>query len=555
MSATDEDRWRLHRGGIVNIWQYDEQEFDLSGGRAVFQGTNGSGKSRTLELLLPLCLDGDLRQLGSKGFDTVSIRRLMLDDYDGGPNRIGYAWIELRRVDSLSHEHFLTCGIGIKASASAQQVSDSWRFITPERVGAGLKLIGRDRVPVGQAQLREDIGADAVLDDVTFRARIAELVYGMPTARYGDLLHLQRTLRNPDVGLKVLDGQLEQILSDALPPLDVTMIEQLAGSFEDLESIRENITRLSTADKALSAFLGGYGGYALAALRAATERARDTATRLAADRTEVRTLAEKLDRQRARHIGAEETVAAKESRVDDVDRALDALKELPAYLGLRDLGDRERLVAAARTAADDVLETAGKQRAHTERAVDAVLAMLRRLGEDAEAAARLADTTRSRLAEAGLDTALAPRVPAAPEPVARTLRELVRAKPDPEAAPVEVERRMPPSPRPDVLERDLTAAAEQAAELITIAGQRAALALSLRERAVELDRDRAHLDGLRLAARQAQLAATEAAGRRNEAAQRLEDAAAEWRERATNWLAGLGGEAGEPPTIEELRTG
>src|ERR1041384_350081 len=84
-------RWRLHRGGIVNIWQYREQVFDFSGGRAVFQGTNGSGKSRTLELLLPLCLDGDLRQLGSKGFDTVSIRRLMLDDYDGGPNRIGYA--------------------------------------------------------------------------------------------------------------------------------------------------------------------------------------------------------------------------------------------------------------------------------------------------------------------------------------------------------------------------------------------------------------------------------------------------------------------------------
>ena len=47
------DRWRLHRGGIVNVWQYAEQTFDFSGGRAIFQGTNGSGKSRTLELLLP----------------------------------------------------------------------------------------------------------------------------------------------------------------------------------------------------------------------------------------------------------------------------------------------------------------------------------------------------------------------------------------------------------------------------------------------------------------------------------------------------------------------
>ncbi|HWE87961.1 MAG TPA: TIGR02680 family protein [Pseudonocardiaceae bacterium] len=552
MTATDQDRWRLHRGGIVNIWQYDEQEFDFSGGRAVFQGTNGSGKSRTLELLLPLCLDGDLRQLGSKGFDTVSIRRLMLDDYDGGPNRIGYAWVELRRVDADGSERFLTCGLGLKASVSSQQVSDSWRFITPARVGAGLSLVGSDRVPVGQAALRDEIGADAVLDDGAFRARVAELVYGMPAARYGDLLHLQRTLRNPDVGLKVLEGQLEQILSDALPPLDVTMIEQLAGSFEDLESIRENITRLSTADTALSAFLSGYTGYALASLRSATDRARSSAAEVAADRAEVRTLVERLDRQRAKHAEAETSVAGKERRVDDVDSAIDALKELPAYLGLRDLGDRERLVAAARTAAGNALDAAGKHRAHADRAVDGVLAVLRRLGEDSESAVGLAETTRGRLAEAGLDSALCPRVPAAPDTAVETVRESVRAKPDPEAAPVEIERRVPPQPRPDVLEAALRDAGQQAARIGSIAGQRAALALSLRERAIDLDRERTRLDGLRQSARQAQLDATEAAGRRNEAAQRLEDAAASWREKAVNWTRDS---APEPPTVDELRAG
>ncbi|GAB3872067.1 hypothetical protein GCM10029964_009810 [Kibdelosporangium lantanae] len=196
------DRWRLHRGGIVNVWQYAEQTFDFSGGRAIFQGTNGSGKSRTLELLLPLCLDGDLRQLGSKGFDTVSIRRLMLDDYDGGPNRIGYAWIELRRGDDTT----LTCGLGVKASKTSQQISDSWRFITPLRVNHDFQLVGPDRVPLGSAQLREVLGADCVLEEQAFRAKIAETVYGVPAGRYGDLLHLQRTLRNPDVGLKVLEG-------------------------------------------------------------------------------------------------------------------------------------------------------------------------------------------------------------------------------------------------------------------------------------------------------------------------------------------------------------
>lgn len=45
----------------MNRKHYEVEEFDLSGGRTIFQGTNGSGKSRTLELLLPLCLDGDLQ--------------------------------------------------------------------------------------------------------------------------------------------------------------------------------------------------------------------------------------------------------------------------------------------------------------------------------------------------------------------------------------------------------------------------------------------------------------------------------------------------------------
>ena len=223
-------RWKLHRGGIVNVWQYAVEEFDLSGGRAIFQGTNGSGKSRTLELLLPLCLDGDLRQIGSKGYDTVSMRRLMLDDYTGGPNRIGYAWIELRRTVG-EREEFLTSGIGIKASANSQQIGDSWRFVTDRRVGEDFQLVN-EGTPVGATQLRDLLGADCLHDEEPFRAKIAELVYGIPAVRYADLLHLQRTLRNPDVGLKVLEGQLEQILSDSLPPLDPAVIEQLARSFE-----------------------------------------------------------------------------------------------------------------------------------------------------------------------------------------------------------------------------------------------------------------------------------------------------------------------------------
>lgn len=547
MSTTAaEDRWRLHRGGILNVWQYQVEEFDLSGGRAIFQGTNGSGKSRTLELLLPLCLDGDLRQMGSKGFDTVSVRRLMLDDYTGGPNRIGYVWIELRRETPTGKE-FLTSGVGIKASSNSQQISDSWRFVTDRRVGADFSLVADD-APLGPTQLRDLLGADSLYEEEPFRARIAELVYGVPAARYGDLLHLQRTLRNPDVGLKVLEGQLEHILSDALPPLDAAVIEQLAGSFEDLESIRENIGRLAAADTALSAFLTSYRGYAVGALRAAAARSEDAAGALAAARGEIRRLVERSGVEEATAEQAESDVASLQEREDMVGSRIEALQQLPAYQGLREMTDRQHLVEAARTAAVSSLEHATAQRGNADRAVDTVLVALRRLRADVAGAAELAGTSRDLLGEAGLDRRRCPEVPVIADAEPGTERVLVRAKPDPGTEPLEIVRRTPPDIEPGSLRAALTDAAVLARRAAGAAAERGALTLSLHEQARSLDGERSELDQQREKARQAQLDATEATGRRNENAQRLDDAAYRWCDAVLRWVtSGPLASDGEPP--------
>ncbi|NUT96447.1 MAG: TIGR02680 family protein, partial [Saccharothrix sp.] len=520
------NRWRLHRGGIVNIWQYTEQTFDFSGGRAIFQGTNGSGKSRTLELLLPLCLDGDLRQVGSKGFDTVSLRRLMLDDYDGGPNRIGYAWVELVRGD----DEYLTCGLGVKASKTSQAITDSWRFVTSRRVGHDLTLVGAERTPLGPAQLRDLIGADCVLEEAAFRAKIAETVYGVPAARYGDLLHLQRTLRNPDVGLKVLEGQLEQILSDALPPLDQAMVEQLATSFDDLESIRENIVRLSSADAALGTFLKTYSDYAFGGLRASAERlasAEDSVRKL--ERASAK-LSASLTETLAERAAAEASLEALESGEQQAEETIGALKELPAFRDLQDLQTREKLVAEKRSSAIAALDMANKQRSQEDGAVDGVLRLLRRLADDLSAADELVEPLRHHLRVAGLDPALVPDVPRVPvlEPEVRT--ESVRAKPDPEAEPLPIERRVPPP----VADLDLSAA-DRTDQIASLARQRGALALALHQQAEELEAAQRKVDALHQTARDAQQAATEAAALRNQEAQELAEVALTWLDEVRTW--------------------
>ena len=529
-------RWRLHRGGVVNIWQYTEQTFDFSGGRAIFQGTNGSGKSRTLELLLPLCLDGDLRQLGSKGFDTVSIRRLMLDDYDGGPNRIGYAWVELiREAADHSGNEYLTCGLGVKASKTSQAITDSWRFVTPMRVGTELQLAGPERVPHGPAQLRDLIGADCMFEEPAFRAKIADAVYGVPAARYGDLLHLQRTLRNPDVGLKVLEGQLEQILSDALPPLDQAMVEQLATSFDDLESIRENIVRLSSADSALGTFLKTYSDYAFGGLRSASERLESAEKSVAKLRREQSKLTQELDVTRMERAASEQALVDMETGEQQAEETIAALKELPAFRDLQDLKTRENLVAEKRSSAVAALETAHRQRAQEDAAVDNVLRLLRRLTEDLSAADALSDPLREHLRLAGMDPNLAPDVPQVPPAEATAATDSVRAKPDPEAAPLPIERRVPPAAATEDVLAALTSVTDQTSAIASLARQRGALALSLHEQALALDAQQREVESLRQKARDAQLGATESTALRNQELQELAEVVQTWLEQVEAW--------------------
>jgi ABC-type Na+ transport system ATPase subunit NatA len=65
--VADPHRYRLARAGVLNVWQYDEQVFELADGRMLLRGANGAGKSKTLEMLLPFVLDGDKRRLSAAG--------------------------------------------------------------------------------------------------------------------------------------------------------------------------------------------------------------------------------------------------------------------------------------------------------------------------------------------------------------------------------------------------------------------------------------------------------------------------------------------------------
>ncbi len=52
------ERWHANRAGLFNFWYYDEEAFEFSGGKLLLRGSNGSGKSVTMQSLIPVLLDG-----------------------------------------------------------------------------------------------------------------------------------------------------------------------------------------------------------------------------------------------------------------------------------------------------------------------------------------------------------------------------------------------------------------------------------------------------------------------------------------------------------------
>ncbi|MDH6114889.1 hypothetical protein P3T34_007104 [Kitasatospora sp. MAP12-44] len=211
-------RFRLGRAGILNVWQYDQQEFAFGDGRLLLRGKNGAGKSKALEMLLPYLLDGDARALDATGTGRTTLAWLMLDGFEQ-TNRLGYLWVEFCRTDEDGSEQFLTVGAAVRASKSTNSATPFF-FTTTLRIGHDLQLVESGQ-PLALDRLRAAVGAGNVLDSARdHRTRVARELFGLTdAARYRNLVQLLHRLRRPTIGDRIESGGLVTVLGETLPAL------------------------------------------------------------------------------------------------------------------------------------------------------------------------------------------------------------------------------------------------------------------------------------------------------------------------------------------------
>ncbi|MFC4856689.1 TIGR02680 family protein [Actinophytocola glycyrrhizae] len=343
------DRYRPSRAGIVNLWDYRDEEFVFADGRLVLRGPNGSGKTKALEVLFPFVLDGRIepRRLNPFASEDRTMKSNLL--YRGQESAYSYVWLEFACGDS-----FVTVGVGLRAQKHNDRVT-RWYFVVDGRAGVDFSLLGQDDRPLTRKQLAAELGPDALTDRPgDHRAAIDARLFGLGIDRYEQLLTLVLTLRRPQLAKHLDPKGLSRTLADGLRPLDDGLIAEAARSFDDMESVQRTLRGLVAADEAARTFLTSYVTYLRTHARAAADV---VGGRLAAVEDARAALATALTRHRdaTRLAGdAERAVGEAEAALGKQRAHLDSLRSSKAYTAKEQLDKLVELVgrleSAARTA-------------------------------------------------------------------------------------------------------------------------------------------------------------------------------------------------------------
>ncbi|MGW4121683.1 SbcC/MukB-like Walker B domain-containing protein [Nocardia sp. NPDC004711] len=389
------------RAGIINLWDYRDQEFCFADGRLVLRGPNGSGKTKALEVLFPFVLDGRIepRRLNPFAGEERTMKSNLL--YRKQESAYSYVWMEFAR-GSWTGPETVTIGIGMRATRSNDKVT-RWYFVADGRVGVDFSLLGPDDRPLTRKQLAEQIGSDAIVDrPVEYRAAIDARMFGLGQQRYDQLINLILTLRRPQLAKNLDPRGLSQALTDGLRPLDEQLILDAARSFSDMEEVGRTLEGLVQADTATRDFVNVYRKYLAVQAKTDIDQVRvrlDAVTHSSTALHAAAALRKRRDTERA----------AAETRAEDADRAYEqaladreTLQRSSAYEGKQQLDDLagavRRLETSAAVQSDKALksrQTVDQRLEESERAQAAVT-------NAAFALSRGEDELRSAAAEAGI---------------------------------------------------------------------------------------------------------------------------------------------------------
>src|SRR6266436_7105967 len=257
-----DERFKPARAGVINVWDYVDEEWVFADGRLALRGHNGSGKTKALEVLFPFVLDGvaDSRRLDPFSGENRTMKSNLL--YRGQESEYGYVWMEFARSTSpRASTATVTLIIGMRAHRNTDGVRMSF-YVTGKRLGADFGLLSADSRPLTERQLKALLEPEAWRKTATeYRDLVDARLFGLGRERYAQLLDLLLALRRPLLAKDLDPVKVSDTLTSGLSPVDEYLVQQAARDFENLAAVQKLFDDLTAAHAAVQDFLTHYTAY------------------------------------------------------------------------------------------------------------------------------------------------------------------------------------------------------------------------------------------------------------------------------------------------------
>ncbi|GAA0287772.1 uncharacterized protein (TIGR02680 family) [Gracilibacillus halotolerans] len=272
------NKWQINRAGLLNFWYYDEEFFTFANGKLLLRGSNGSGKSVTMQSFLPVLLDG---KTSPDRLDPFGSKARRMEDYLLGEKdivdrdeRTGYLFMEFKRQGM---DQFMTIGIGLQAKRHKQM--KFWGFVITDnrRIGHDMNLYKmennageKQKIPLSRVELENLIqdGGFVVQTKSEYMNLVNKYLFGFETIEaYEDLIKLLIQLRSPKLSKDFRPSVIYEILEAALPPLSDEDLRHLSDTIEQMDQTKQQIEQLdreASAIKRLNEVYDLYNQYLLA---------------------------------------------------------------------------------------------------------------------------------------------------------------------------------------------------------------------------------------------------------------------------------------------------
>jgi len=350
------NKWQVNRAGLLNFWYYDEADFEFADGRLMLRGSNGSGKSVTMQSLVTVLLDGVTQ---ARRLDSFGSRSRRMEDYllgepeiSGVDERTGYLYFEYKKQQT---EEYLTTGIGLHTKRGSGRL-DFWGFLLKNgrRIGKDFELysMGHDpetgkpvRIPLEKRDLVRRIGPDGqvVSSQGEYMQMVNAAIFGFSDIRqYHELMELLIQLRSPKLSRDFKPSVIYEILNASLPALTDEELRPLSETLENIEDTRlsiEQMQREEAAFKKLNASYTKYNEAVLGARQMVLENHRES---LAAMEKEIRKAEEEKQRAEECSEQAKEKRAALRKEENSLREEQKTLMESKVFHAAEEKEQREK---------------------------------------------------------------------------------------------------------------------------------------------------------------------------------------------------------------------